>query len=73
MDLSYGSYISQLLRYYARVCSDVIDFNKRNQCITGKLSSYYFVTINYLKLLLNSFIDTSTYTNIFLLLVVFGF
>ena len=33
---SYGVYISQLVRF-ARVCSDVIDFNERNQCITGKL------------------------------------
>ena len=33
---SYGVYISQLVRF-ARVCSDVIDFNERKQCITGKL------------------------------------
>ena len=33
---SYGIYISQLVRY-ARVCSDVSDFNERNLCITEKL------------------------------------
>ena len=37
----YGVYISQLVRF-ARVCSDVIDFNERNQCITGKLLSQAF-------------------------------
>ena len=38
---SYGVYISQLVRY-ARVCSDVLDFNDRNICITGKLLSQGF-------------------------------
>ena len=33
---SYGVYISQLVRY-ARVCSDVSDFNDRNLCLTEKL------------------------------------
>ena len=33
---SYGIYISQLVRY-ARVCSDVSDFNERNRFITEKL------------------------------------
>ena len=38
---SYGVYISQLIRY-ARVCSDVSDFNDRNLCITEKLLSQGF-------------------------------
>ena len=33
---SYGVYISQLIRF-ARACSSVEDFNRRNQIITGKL------------------------------------
>ena len=33
---SYGVYISQLIRF-ARVCSDVDDFNTRNKCLTAKL------------------------------------
>ena len=33
---SYGVYISQLIRF-ARVCSDVDDFNKRNLFLTAKL------------------------------------
>ena len=33
---SYGVYISQLIRF-ARVCSNVEDFNKRNLCLTAKL------------------------------------
>ena len=39
--LSYGVCISQLLRY-ARVCCNVLDFNERNLCITGKLLSQGF-------------------------------
>ena len=31
-----GVYISQIV-LYARVCTDGIDFNEHNQCITGKL------------------------------------
>ena len=38
---SFGVYISQLVRY-ARVCSDVSDFNERNLCITEKLLSQGF-------------------------------
>ena len=34
--LSYGVYISQLIRF-ARVCSHVDDFNTRNKCLTAKL------------------------------------
>ena len=30
---SYGMYISQLIRF-ARVCSDVEDFNAHNKCLT---------------------------------------
>ena len=37
----YGVYICQLVRH-ARLCSDVIDFNERSQCITGKLLSRGF-------------------------------
>ena len=33
---SYGVYISQLVRY-ARICSDVSDFNDKNRFITEKL------------------------------------
>ena len=55
---SYGVYVSQLVRF-ACVCSDVIDFNERNQCITGNCCVRDFDTIHYLKLLLNSFIDTN--------------
>ena len=33
---SYGAYISQLIRF-ARVCSNVNDFNNRNICLTAKL------------------------------------
>ena len=33
---SYGVYISQLIRF-ARVCSNVDDFNNRNLCLTAKL------------------------------------
>ena len=32
----YGVYISQLIRF-ARVCSQVDDFNTRNKCLTAKL------------------------------------
>ena len=38
---SYGVYISQLI-WYARVCSDVSDFNDRNLCITEKFLSQGF-------------------------------
>ena len=34
--LSYGVYISQLIRF-ARVCSHVDNFNTRNKCLTAKL------------------------------------
>ena len=33
---SYGVYISPLIRF-ARVCSNVDDFNARNKCLTSKL------------------------------------
>ena len=33
---SYGVYISQLI-HFARVCSNVYDFNKRNLFLTAKL------------------------------------
>ena len=36
MSLVYLSYISQLIRF-ARVCSNVEDFNARNKCLTAKL------------------------------------
>ena len=34
--MSYGVYISQLIRF-ARVCSHVDDFNSRNKYLTAKL------------------------------------
>ena len=34
--LSYGVYISQRIRF-VRVCSNVSEFNNRNQCLTAKL------------------------------------
>ena len=34
--VSYGVYISQLIRF-ARVCNHVADFNARNKCLTTKL------------------------------------
>ena len=33
---SYGVYVSQLIRF-ARVCSQVEDFNARNMCLTDKI------------------------------------
>ena len=36
---SFGVYISQLIRF-ARVCSDVGDFNNRNKYLTCKLVKY---------------------------------
>ena len=40
---SYGIYIFQLIRF-ARVCSNMDDFNTRNKCLTAKLlkQSYRF-------------------------------
>ena len=35
--LSYGVYISQLIRIASRVCSNVDDFNNRNLFLTAKL------------------------------------
>lgn len=53
---SYGVYIFQLV-CYARVCSDVLDFNKRKLWITVNYQVKDFVTTNYWKSL-NSSIDT---------------
>ena len=38
---SYGVYISQLIRF-ARVCSNVDDFNNRNLFLTAKLQGYRY-------------------------------
>ena len=51
---SKGGYKSQLVSN-APVCWNILDFNKRNLCITGKLVKVRdFVTTSYLKPLLNS-------------------
>ena len=39
---SYGLYISQLIRF-ARVCSNVSDFNNRNQILTVKLIKHCYI------------------------------
>ena len=39
---SYGVYISQLIRF-ARVCSNVDDFNKRNLFLTAKLLKQCYI------------------------------
>ena len=51
---SYGVYLSQLIRY-TRVCSDVIYFNPRNLCITGKLIRQGFRYYKLLNLFTESF------------------
>ena len=56
---SYGVYISQLIRF-ARVCSNVNDFNKRNLFLTAKLlkQGYRYKKIE--KHFLNSTTDTQS-------------
>ena len=54
---SYGVYISQLIRF-ARVCSNVDDFNKRNLFLTVKLLKQGYRYHKFEKHFLNSIIDT---------------
>ena len=56
---SYGVYISQLIRF-ARVCSNVDDFNNRNLFLTAKLLNKVIDIIKFLKRFLNSTIDTQS-------------
>ena len=58
---SYGVYISQLIRF-ARVCSNVDDFNSRNLFLTAKLFNLIKVIdiIKFEKHFLNSTTDTQS-------------
>ena len=56
---SYGVYVSQLIRF-ARVCSNVDDFNKRNLFLTAKLLNKVIDIIKFKKHFLNSTIDTQS-------------
>ena len=50
---SYGVYILQLIRF-VRVCSNVSDFNSRNQFLTLTFSNKFIDIIKFLKHFLNS-------------------
>ena len=54
--LSYGVYISQLIRF-ARVCSNV-DFNNKNLFLTAKLLKQGYIYHKFEKHFLNSTTDT---------------
>ena len=54
---SYGVYISQLIRF-ARVCSNIDDFNNRTLFMTAKLLKQYI--IKFKKHFLNSTTDTQS-------------
>ena len=54
---SYGVYISQLIRF-ARVCSNVDDFNNRNLILTAKLLKQDIIKFE--KQFLNSTTDTQS-------------
>ena len=56
---SYGVYISQLIRF-ARVCSNVDDFNNRNFFLTAKLLKQGFRYHKIRKAFLNSTTDTQS-------------
>ena len=56
---SYGVYISQLIRF-ARVCSNVDDFNNRNLFLTAKLLKQGLDIIKFEKHFLNSTTDTQS-------------
>ena len=56
---SYGVYISQLIRF-ARVCSNVDDFNKRNLFLTAKLLKQGYRYHKFEKHFLNSTTDTQS-------------
>ena len=55
----YGIYISQLIRF-ARVCSNVDDFNKGNLFLTAKLLKKVIDIIKFEKHFLNSTTDTQS-------------
>ena len=56
---SYGVYISQLIRF-ARVCSNVDDFNNRNLFLTAKLLKQGYIFIKFEKHFLNSTTETQS-------------
>ena len=56
---SYGVYISQLIRF-ARVCSNVDDFNRRNLFLTAKLLNKVIDIIKFEKHFLNSTTDSQS-------------
>ena len=56
---SYGLYISQLIRF-ARVCSNVDDFNNRNLFLTANLLNKVIDIIKFEKHFLNSTTDTQS-------------
>ena len=56
---SYGVYISQLIRF-ARVCSNVDDFNNRNLFLTAKLIKQGYRYHKFEKHFLNSTTDTQS-------------
>ena len=56
---SYGVYIPQLIRF-ARVCSNVEDFNNRNLFLTAKLLNKVIDIIKFEKHFLNSTTDTQS-------------
>ena len=49
---SYGEYMSQLIRF-ARVCSNVSDFNNRNQFLTAELLNKVIDIIKFVRCFLN--------------------
>ena len=57
--LSYGVYISQLIRF-AKVCSNVDDFNNRNLFLTAKLLKQVIDIIKFVKHFLNFTTDTQS-------------
>ena len=56
---SYGVYVSQLI-HFARVCSNVDDFNNRNLILTAKFSNKAIDIIKFEKHFLNSITDTQS-------------
>ena len=55
--ISYGVYISQLIRF-ARVCSHVADFNARNRSLIAKFLQQGYRIINFERFSLNFIADT---------------
>ena len=56
---SYGVYILQFIPF-ARVCSNVCNFNNRNKFLASKLLKKGIRTINFIKLFLKFIIDTQS-------------